>query len=131
MVFALMTLGGLVDPVPSAAGPAWPGLVIVVILAVLIGRAIRLGMVIDRDDVTTRGLLMSRNTPTSGVLRVEAVGYSGQLNWYGQSRSLRMLRLDLQEGHRDVPMVIAFSGRAHAIEQRANTALGEVLGEQV
>ncbi|WP_157622369.1 hypothetical protein [Nostocoides sp. Soil756] len=130
MLLALMTLGGVVDPVPSVGGPAWPGLFILVILAVLIVRAARLGLVIERDDVTTRGLLVSRRTSTSDVLRVEADGYSGQLNWYGQSRFLRLLRLDLRDGQRDVPMVVAFGKRAHPLQQRANAALGEVRAKQ-
>ncbi|HMM96808.1 hypothetical protein [Phycicoccus sp.] len=130
VLLALMTLGGLVDPVPSVDGPAWPGLFIMVLLAGMIVRAARLGLVIERDEVTTRGLLVSRRMSTSDVLHIEVVGYSGQLNWYGQSRFLRMLRLDLRDGERDVPMVVALGKGAHPLQQRANAALIEMRTKQ-
>ncbi|MGG5259685.1 hypothetical protein [Phycicoccus avicenniae] len=128
LLLALLTDGGLLDPDPSAGDSAWPGVFIFILstLAVLVGRAARLGLVIDGEDVTTRGLCVSRRTPTSDVLQVEAVGYSGQMNWYGHSRFFRMLRLDLRDGQRDVPMVIAFGRQAHPLQQRANAALSEV-----
>ena len=125
LFLALATLGGIYDPVPSAdgGGPAWPGWVIIGILALLIVRSTRLGVVIERDNVTTRGFLWNRKISSSRVLTVEATGYSGLMNWGGESGMFTMLRLQLQGGERDLPMVM---GRPKTVRRLAETATAAI-----
>lgn len=123
LILCLLTIGGIYDPVPSATGPKWPGWVIAGILAALMVRSARLGVVIQHRTVTTRGFLRTRRVQTSRVERVTDIGYSGLINWGGESRTFRMLRLQLQDGERDLPMVVARPRTARLLAATATKAV--------
>jgi hypothetical protein len=98
-----------------------PGVLVLGGLAVLVGRALRLGISIDDDDVTTRGWFRTRRFRRSAVTRVDGRGYSGLYNRFSSSRTFTMLVLTVDGREQDIQGV---AGRA----ARTNDRLSELRG---
>ena len=119
------TLGGMFDP---TAGPdkaeVFPGIVFVAAEIVLILRSLRLGLVIDDELVTSRGILRTRSFPRGDVTRVRATGYSGTINWGATSGYFMMLKLRVAEKPVELPQLIGPPNAVRRLSGRAQAALG-------
>ena len=101
-----------------------PGVLILGSLAVLVGRALRLGIRIDDDSVTTRGWFRTRRFRRSAVTRVDGRGYSGLYNRFSSSRAFTMLVLTADGCEQEIPGV---AGRAARTNERVS-AMRDALG---
>jgi hypothetical protein len=103
---------------------ALPGVLALGSLAVLAGRALRLGISINDDELTTRGWLRTRRFRRSAITRVDGRGYSGFYNRSSSSRTFTMLVLTVDGREQDIQGV---TGRATRTNERVST-LRDALG---
>lgn len=124
VVGLLATLGGMFDP---TSGPddaeIFPGAFFVAAEAVLIVRSLRIGLVIDHDEVTSRGILRTRRFPRSSVKRIKATGYSGLINWGATSNLLLMLKVRANERSIELPHLIGPPNAVRKLSAKAQSAL--------
>lgn len=97
--------------------PLWTSTIILILLACLAIRALRLGLVVTPEDVILRGWLRTRRVKRSAVTRVEVFGYSGAYNRDGTSRWFKMLVLTVEGGQVDIQAV---AGRPKTIYRLAD-----------
>lgn len=123
------TLGGMFDP---TSGPdeaeVLPGAVFVAAEVVLIVRSLRLGLVIDDERVTSRGILRTRRFRRDSVTKVRATGYSGTINWGATSGYFMMLKLRVAEKPIEVPHLIGPPNAVRRLASEAQVALGPLHG---
>jgi hypothetical protein len=107
---------------------ALPGVLALGSLAVLAGRALRLGISINDDELTTRGWLRTRRFRRSAITRVDGRGYSGFYNRSSSSRTFTM-REDGYRPQRGETRVADASAdrRGRAVDGEATQGVG-VLG---
>lgn len=125
------TLGGMFDP---TSGPdkaeVLPGAVFVAAEVLLIVRSLRLGLVIDDERVTSRGILRTRRFPRDSVTKVRPTGYSGTINWGATSRYFMMLKLRATGKPLEVPHLIGPPNAVRRLANEAQAALGLAPGPQ-
>lgn len=123
------TLGGMFDP---TSGPdeaeVLPGALFVAAEVLLIVRSLRLGLVIDDERVTSRGILRTRRFPRDSVTKVRATGYSSTINWGATSGYFMMLKLRVAEKSIEVPHLIGPPNAVHRLASEAQVALGTLHG---
>lgn len=124
-VSLIATLGGMFDPTsgPDAA-EILPGAFFVAAEAALVIRSLRLGLVIDHDEVTSRGILRTRRFPRDSVTRVTPTGYSGTINWGATSGYFMMLKLRVAEKPIELPHLIGPPNALRRLTDEAQAALG-------
>lgn len=125
------TLGGMFDP---TSGPdkaeILPGIVFVAAEALLMVRSLRLGLVIDDEHATSRGILRTRRFPRASVAKVRATGYSGTINWGATSGYFMMLKLRAAGNTIEVPHLIGPPNAVRRLANEAQAALGLPHGPQ-
>ncbi len=102
VLFALVTLGSLLDPTIDSGEPEWPGWVFLAVLLAAIARAVRLGLSITPDHVVARSWFTTRRIPRSDILTARATPYDG---WNGLSTD-RVCQLQLELRGRREPLPV-------------------------
>lgn len=123
--FLLATLGGIFDPAPGPDEPnLWPGALLLTSEAALLIRSLRLGLTIDDERVTSRGILRTRRFPRGSITRVKTTGYSGLV--YGATTSGWWGMLKIRNSGRwvDLPQTVGPPNASKQLEAAAQQALG-------
>jgi hypothetical protein len=102
VLFALATIGGLVDPAVDSGEPDWPGWVVLAGSVAGIVRAIRLGLTVTPDHVIVRSWFTTRRIPRSNILGARATPYDG---WNGLDTH-RVCQLELVLRTRSEPLPV-------------------------
>ena len=125
------TLGGMFDPTPGAdRAEIFPGLLFVALEVLLIVRSLRIGLLIDDDQVSSRGILRTRRFPRDSVTKVRPTGYSGTINWGATSGYFKMLKLRAAGNPVEVPHLIGPPNAVRRLANEAQAALGLAHGPQ-
>lgn len=123
LIGLLATLGGMFDP---TAGPdeaeVFPGALFVAIEAVLIVRSLRIGLVIEDDKISSRGILRTRHHPRNSVIRIKPTGYSGIINWGATSALFLMLKLQVGKRTIELPQLIGPPNAVRPLAAKAQAA---------
>jgi hypothetical protein len=128
-LFAAASLGGIYDPVDrSVKGALRPGVLFVAIPILLALRGFAVGVVVDGDEVKSRGWFRTRTIPRADVSAVRAVNYSGYWNRFGSSQLFFMLELKVVGSEVEIPTVVGRRVKAQRLASQLRDALG--LGAQ-
>lgn len=99
------------------SGPFWISTTILIMLAALAVRALRLGLVVTPDEVILRGWLRTRRVQRAQITRVDVFGYSGLYTRGGTSPWFKMLVVTIGGHQVDVQAV---AGRPNPIYRLAD-----------
>jgi hypothetical protein len=125
LVIAIVaTLGGMVDPAPGGDRHALlPGLGFSAVELVLLLRALRLGLTISDETVTSRGWFRTRTFPRGAINDVGTSGYSGSYNRYSTSGRFLMLTIEVDSDRIPLPHVAGSAARVHGLADHLRAAL--------
>ena len=118
------TLGGMFDP---ATGDdrleLLPGTFFLAVELVLLVRALRLGVTVTANAVTSRGWFRTRMLDRATITRVGTAGYSGLYNRGSTSSRYLMLEVISSGRSLELPNVAGSAAKVHRLADQLRTAL--------